>query len=141
LRLLAVLGGNVDAGTLRAAWSLAFDPDDNMLAVIDRLALPAVLFTNNGPIVDACLDHELGRVRDRFAHVFLSCQLGATKPEPAAYDAVTAHLAVDGSQLFFVDDSLENVSAARSLGWQAEVFTDVATLEQQLDEVGAFESA
>jgi putative hydrolase of the HAD superfamily len=139
--LLAALDVNVHADTLRAAWSLALDPDDDMLALIDRLAWPAVLFTNNGPIVDARLDHELVRVRGRFAQVFLSWQLGATKPEPAAYDAVTAQLAVDGSQLFLVDDSLENVSTARSLAWQAEVFTDVATLEQQLDQVGAFKSA
>ncbi len=120
---------------------LAFDPDDKVLALIDRLAWPAVLFTNNGPMVDACLDHELFRVRGRFAHVFLSWQLGATKPDPTAFDAVAKQLEVDGSQLFFVDDSAENVMAARALGWQAEIFRDAATLEQQLHEVGALKSA
>ena len=139
--LLAALEANIDAETLRAGWSLAFDPDDEVLALIDRLAVPAVLFTNNGPMVDSCLDHELFRVRGRFAHVFLSWELGAAKPEPAAYTAVTTKLEVEGSQLFFVDDSPENVAAARALGWQAEVFTDAATLEQQLAVLDVFQSA
>ena len=40
-----------------------------------------------------------------------------------------------------MDDSPANVAAARALGWHAEVFTDVATLERQLAALGAFESA
>ena len=139
--LLAALDADIDAETLRAAWSLAFDPDDRVLALIDRLAVPAVLFTNNGPMVDSCLDHELFRVRGRFKQVFLSWQLGTVKPEPAAYQAVRTKLEVEGSRLFFVDDSPENVAAARALGWQAEVFTDVASLEQQLGVLEAFKSA
>jgi HAD superfamily hydrolase (TIGR01509 family) len=112
-----------------------------VLALIDRLAVPAVLFTNNGPMVDSCLDHELFRVRGRFKHVFLSWELGAAKPDAAAYQAVTTKLEVEGSQLFFADDSPENVAAARALGWQAEVFTDVASLEQRLGVLQAFRSA
>jgi HAD superfamily hydrolase (TIGR01509 family) len=119
-----------------------FDPHDGVLALIDRLAVPAVLFSNNGPVVDRALDHELADVRARFAHVLLSWRLGAVKPDPAAYEAVAARLAVEeGTQLFFVDDSPKNVAAARALGWQAEVFVDVATLERQLAERQAFESA
>jgi glucose-1-phosphatase len=139
--LLAALDADIDDDTLRAGWSLAFDPDDTVLALIDRLAVPAVLFTNNGPMVDSCLDHELFRVRGRFAHVFLSWELGAAKPEPAAYQTVSTKLEVEGSQIFFVDDSAENVAAAREHGWQAEVFTDVATLEQQLGALEALRSA
>ena len=67
--------------------------------------------------------------------------MGAVKPEPAAYEAVRARLGVDAGELFFVDDSHENVAVARALGWHAEVFTDVATLERQLAALDAFESA
>jgi putative hydrolase of the HAD superfamily len=141
-RLLAALGADIDADALRAAWSLAFEPDDDVLALIDRLAVPAVLFSNNGPIVDRGLDHELSNVRARFAHVLLSWRLGAVKPDPAAYEAVAARLAVEeGAQVFFVDDSPENVAAARARGWHAEAFVDVATLQRQLAEHQAVESA
>jgi FMN phosphatase YigB (HAD superfamily) len=138
--LLAALETDIDPETLRAGWSLAFDPDDKVLALIDRLAVPAVLFTNNGPMVDSCLDHELFRVRGRFANVFLSWELGAAKPEPAAYQAVRTKLEVEGSQLFLVDDSPENVTAARAEGWHAEVFTDVAALEEQLGVLDALKT-
>jgi putative hydrolase of the HAD superfamily len=139
--LAAALDVDIDSGALRAAWSLAFDPNDDVLALIDRLAVPAVLFTNNGPIVDDCLDHELSRVHARFAHVLLSWRLGAVKPEPAAFEAVTARLGVGAEDLLFVDDSHENVAAARALGWQAEAFVDVAGLERQLVERRLVESA
>ena len=130
----AALAVDIATDALRAAWSLAFEPSDEVLALVDRLHVPAVLFTNNGPIVDRCLDHELSRVRARFAHVLLSWRLGAVKPEPAAYEAVIARLGVGADELLFVDDSSENVAAARALGWAAEVFVDAATLERHLVE-------
>jgi putative hydrolase of the HAD superfamily len=80
-------------------------------------------------------------VRARFAHVLLSWRLGAVKPEPAAFEAVTARLDVGAEDLLFVDDSHENVAAARALGWQAEAFVDVAGLERQLVERRLVESA
>ena len=139
--LATALDAGIDTAALRAAWSLAFDPNDDVLALIDRLVVPAVLFTNNGPIVDNCLDHELSRVRARFAHVLLSWRLGAVKPEPAAFAATRARLGVDAAELFFVDDSHENVAAARGLGWQTEVFVEVSGLERQLVERQLVESA
>ena len=139
--LVAALEVDVDTGALRAAWSRAFVPNDAVLALIDRLAVPAVLFSNNGPMLGRCLDHELASVRARFVRAFLSWELGATKPEPAAYEAVATRLGVEAGELFFVDDSQPNVAAARALGWQAEVFTDVAALERQLAALDAFESA
>ncbi len=137
----AALDVDVDATNLRAAWSRAFEPNDAVLALIDRLAVPAVLFTNNGPMLGSCLDHELSSVRARFVLAFLSWELRATKPEPAAYEAVATRLGVDAGELFFVDDSHQNVAAARALGWHAEVFTDAVTLERQLAALDLFESA
>ena len=139
--LRAALDVDIDTPALRAAWSLAFAPNEEVLAVIDRLVVPAALFTNNGPMVSCCLDHELASVRARFAHVLLSWELGAVKPEPAAYEAVALRLGVDAADLFFVDDSPANVAAAHALGWHAEVFTDVASLERQLAALDAFGSA
>jgi HAD superfamily hydrolase (TIGR01509 family) len=138
--LAAALDVDVDNDALRAAWSLAFDPNQSVLTLIDRLTVPAVLFTNNGPMVDHCLDREQD-VRARFAHVLLSWRLGAVKPEPTPYEAVTSRLGAGADELFFVDDSAENVAAARALGWQAEVFVDVGSLERQLVERQLVESA
>jgi glucose-1-phosphatase len=140
-RLAAALEVDVDTAALRAAWALAFPPNGAVVDLIDRLAVRAVLFSNNGPMLGFCLDLELASVRARFVGAFLSWELRAMKPEPAAYEAVRARLAVDAGALFFVDDSPANVVAARALGWHAEVFTDVTTLERQLAALGALESA
>ena len=55
--------------------------------------------------------------------MFWSAELHATKAEPAAYAAVLARLGVEPSAIFFIDDTPANVTMARSLGWDAVVFT------------------
>ncbi|HXY95285.1 MAG TPA: HAD family phosphatase [Acidimicrobiia bacterium] len=134
--LAGALGGRVDAAALRSAWSLAFSPDDAVLRVVDRITVPTVLFSNNGPIVDDCLDHELARVRGRFSHVLLSWQLGAVKPDPAAFDAVADRVAATAPELLLVDDATTNVDAARRCGWRAEPFTGVPRLVEALATAG-----
>jgi len=101
---------------VRRAWALAFEPNNAVLAIVDTLRVPSALFTNNGPIVDDILDEELAAVSRRFAHRFLSCRLGAAKPEPEAFARVAELL---GDDLFLLDDSDANVTAARAQGWQA----------------------
>ncbi len=48
---------------------------------------------------------------------FGSHEIGARKPDPAAYRAVEREF--PGCRLVFFDDSPANVQAARSLGWEA----------------------
>ncbi|MBX3095651.1 MAG: HAD-IA family hydrolase [Fimbriimonadaceae bacterium] len=48
-----------------------------------------------------------------------SHEIGANKPEPAAYESVERATKASGKQIVFVDDSLPNVEAARERGWQA----------------------
>src|SRR5262249_13870005 len=47
LRVLVAgaLGGRVDTAAIRTAWSYAFAPDPEVLALVDHLTVPAVLFT------------------------------------------------------------------------------------------------
>jgi putative hydrolase of the HAD superfamily len=122
------LGGRIDVTAIRTAWSYAFVPDETVLALVDRLTVPAVVFTNNGPLLSDCLDHELLRVRGRFSQVLCSWELGATKPDLEAFRAVTARLEADPADVLFVDDSDDNVTAAREVGWRAERFTGADAL-------------
>jgi putative hydrolase of the HAD superfamily len=59
-----------------------------------------------------------------FSPRVFSCNLRTVKPEPAAYLDTLAMLKADPNDVVFFDDRPENVSAARSLGIRAEVFTD-----------------
>ena len=57
-----------------------------------------------------------------FDKVFASAVLGERKPDLAAYEKVVAETGIDPSTAVFVDDKIENVEAARSLGIHGIVF-------------------
>lgn len=56
-------------------------------------------------------------LRDHFEAIHYSADIGAAKPDPAFYDAVTRKLGVAPSQLLLIDDRAENVAGARASGW------------------------
>jgi len=59
---------------------------------------------------------------DVFDHLFFSCEIGCTKPDPAYYQAVEDALGLEGESILLWDDDPQNVDAARARGWQAEVY-------------------
>lgn len=54
------------------------------------------------------------------------------KPDPAIYGVLVDRFGVVPSASFFVDDRIENVDAARSLGFDAVLFTDAPSLRSHL---------
>ncbi|QXC62966.1 HAD-IA family hydrolase [Aquihabitans sp. G128] len=121
---------------LRAAWALAFEPDLRVLDLVVRAECPAALFTNNGPLLEAALDHELRGVGEAFQQVVCSWHLGVTKPDPLAFERATAALAVEPARVLFVDDSAANVAAAQAHGWRAHHFRDHLNLRAALGDAG-----
>ena len=57
-----------------------------------------------------------------FSRKFFSCDLGAVKPEAAAYKAVLEGLGVRAEEVLFVDDRPVNVAGAEALGIRAVLF-------------------
>lgn len=51
---------------------------------------------------------------------FWSYELGLAKPDPAFFTAILERIGLDAGEVLFVDDSLRNVEAARSVGLAAE---------------------
>jgi putative hydrolase of the HAD superfamily len=51
---------------------------------------------------------------------FWSYELGLAKPDPAFFTTILDRLGLEADQVLFVDDSLRNVEAARSVGLAAE---------------------
>jgi FMN phosphatase YigB (HAD superfamily) len=59
-----------------------------------------------------------------FDHVFTSAAVGERKPNLAFYRHVIAAASVDPQRAIFVDDKLDNVLSARSLGFHGIVFDE-----------------
>jgi len=67
-----------------------------------------------------------------FHHVVTSFELGRRKPHPFIYQKALEALRVDANQVYYTDDRPELVAAARVLGISGSVFTDTATLKNEL---------
>jgi 2-haloacid dehalogenase len=73
---------------------------------------------------------------DLFADIIVSGTEKIAKPDPRIYQIVEERSGRSGGELFFTDDNVANIDAARARGWDAHVFTDAADLEQRLVAAG-----
>ncbi len=102
------------------AWALAFEPDPDILAQAASLSVQRALFTNNGPMLDACLSRPLQAVKAAFDTVICSWYIGARKPDASAFQHAAQHLGMPPSSLLLLDDSVANIEAAIRQGWHGE---------------------
>jgi glucose-1-phosphatase len=123
-------GDGISPEDLRAAWAAAFEPDEEVLALVRALDRPTALFSNNGPITEDCLHRELVAVGDAFDLVVLSWRLGATKPDPDAFVKAVSQIGVAAQAVLYVDDSMDNVRAAAHRGWVAHPYRGAARLRR-----------
>ena len=104
---------------LITCWAKAFEPDPAVLRVLHDLSPRAVLFTNNGPMIDACPDGPLACLRRVFDLTICSRHLGARKHAELAFDRVAARLGTAPEHLLLLDDDPSNVAGAGRCGWNA----------------------
>ncbi|MES2342092.1 MAG: HAD-IA family hydrolase, partial [Pseudomonadota bacterium] len=71
----------------------------------------------------------------RFDGLYLSCRLGAAKPQAAFFEAMLADIPLPREELIFFDDKAANVEAAQACGLTARVFTDRAGYLRDLEEL------
>ena len=70
---------------------------------------------------------------DLFDIVICSGDEGLVKPDPAVFEVTLTRLEVKPGEAVFVDDTVENVEAARRLGLHVILFTTAETLKGELD--------
>ena len=75
-------------------------------------------------------------VYNRFRPLILSCDVGMAKPDPRIYRYALQVLGLKPEETIFVDDSLENVEAAREVGMHAVQFHSASQLEEALEGFG-----
>lgn len=73
---------------------------------------------------------------DLFHPVLLSYETGFRKPDPKAYKLLLKKLNLPPEQVFFIDNKVENVTAAKSLGMDAIQFVSPEQLIEALKQRG-----
>jgi putative hydrolase of the HAD superfamily len=111
---------------LTRIWSLAFEPDPDVLAIAARLrarGLRTGLLTNNSSLVHAAMERHHTQTIARFDPLLFSYRLGTSKPDPALWPAVAKELACRTDQLLLIDDTARNVESAVAAGLHALPFS------------------
>jgi 2-haloacid dehalogenase len=76
---------------------------------------------------------------DSLDGVLVSSEVGITKPDPEIFQTFCARFGVTPEESVFIDDVVQNVTAARSLGFHGIVFTDADELRNDLIRYGSLE--
>lgn len=84
------------------------------------------------------IDERLGKLirgygfYEPFDPCLLSYELGVEKPDPQIYRYLLEKIELPASDILFIDDRLENVEAAKSLGFDAILFSSYEEVYQDL---------
>lgn len=85
---------------------------------------------------DYMLKHILNRVLYLFDYKFASFKLGIVKPSPLVYKKVLKAMHLRPSEVIFIDNNLDNVLGARSVGIKSLQFTNARKLRLDLKKFG-----
>lgn len=111
--------------------------DESVLDLLDQVragGVPVVLLSNASTRLND--DLEVSDITERFDTVVGSAEVGAIKPERAAFAAAVASAGVPADRCVLIDDTSENISGARAAGLRTFAFEDVEGLEAELKALG-----
>ena len=103
-QICAALEGRLETSEIIDCWASAFEPLEAVLVSVASIRVATVLLTNNGPVINACLDGPLSAIAVEFDRVICSWQLGACKPERTAFDRAAVLLGRRGVPVLGADD-------------------------------------
>ncbi|TDW83619.1 HAD family hydrolase [Kribbella sp. VKM Ac-2566] len=104
-------------------WSW-FVAEPEVIALIQSLRSAGIgchLATNQHAHRRAIMQDERG-YGEWFDQTFYSCDVGLAKPDPAYFRAILGSLGLPASSVLFIDDNVDNVAGAASVGLRAEVY-------------------
>jgi putative hydrolase of the HAD superfamily len=133
--LRATLGIDIPDAAFAEGWNALWGPEiPGMADLLRRLRTLTRLyaFSNSNPTHHADWSARYADTLRLFHRVFVSSELGARKPEAAAFRAIAAAVGVPLEAMVFFDDTAENVAAARALGLRAVHVRSFADVEASL---------
>ncbi len=96
--------------------------------------LPLYAFSNTNAAHQAYWSEHFAELLAPFRKVYVSNEIGARKPDAAAFRTVVADMGVAPERVLFFDDIVDNVAGARACGMQAVHVQTAIDVEQALDE-------
>lgn len=115
-------------------WNGLLSPNDDIVGMVESLKAehPLALASNTDELHFA---HSLKHypVLQHFQRRFLSYEMSLLKPDPAYFRFVLDALQADAADCVFIDDTAENVEAARAAGMHGVVFVGVEALRGELE--------
>ena len=137
LHITKRLGSPLRFEGFREAWNRTLDPvplqSDDLFASLAKKHQLALL-SNTDPIHVAHLESNFSFFQffPRPARIY-SCAVGASKPAPVIFQAALKAVKTPASQAVFIDDILEYVQVARSLGLHGIQYLNPAELRSELN--------
>lgn len=118
--LVAERGLDVDPAEVAGIWrGIDLDPEAlELVAEVRASGVRSVLATNQQAYRWTHMRDELGHP-DRFDALYVSCELGVTKPDPDYFRAILRAEQVEPGEALFIDDAPHNVESAAGLGLNA----------------------
>lgn len=92
------------------------------IATLRHDGLTVALASNQEHLRARHLSERLG-LAGHVDHFYYSAAIGARKPDSAFYRHIERNLGAPSEALLLIDDTIENVSAARQAGWRAVHWT------------------
>jgi glucose-1-phosphatase len=127
-RLLDQLPQGTSGNKVVHAWNaMILDfPEERLLWLLEmkqryRIFLLSNTNTLHMEAVCRSLERTIGhqRLEDYFEHVYLSCEMGLRKPNPEIFSRVCDEQRLNPATTVFIDDTLQHVEGAASIGLQA----------------------
>jgi len=133
-------GTRPDLDALLRAGSAIFSPNASIFPVVgalDSAGYRLGILSNTCPgHWDYCSGGRYGLIQQAFDVYALSYELGACKPDAKIFAGAAELAGVPPHEIFFVDDILKHVTAARAAGYDAVQYTTTPALVADLRQRG-----
>ncbi|MBS2209849.1 HAD family phosphatase [Carboxylicivirga mesophila] len=123
------LPNGVEPSQIIAAWNaMLVSLPDERVTLLNKLRneKPVYLLSNTNAIHRETfigMANDYGNLENLFTDVFYSYRMQLSKPDVRSFKYVIKKTSIDPRRTLFLDDSLANLEAAASLGFQTELVT------------------